>query len=379
MQCDYFDAHACRSCTWMGTPHARQVDALAEHAAGLLAGCGDLVWETPFAGREEGFRNKAKMVAGGTVEQPTLGILDADGRGVDLRACGLHEPVLREALPVLAEFVTRAALTPYDVPARRGELKHVLATASPDGELMVRWVLRTREALPRIRKHLPWLRERLPHLAVVSANLQPAHKAVLVGDEEVVLGDRGTLAMRLAGLELRLRPQGFFQTDTEVAAALYEQARAWVRGLGARRAWDLYCGVGGFAQAVAGAGVPDVRGVELSAEAVEAARLGAHDAGLGGVRFEAADVAAFLRRPDRPPAPDLVVLNPPRRGVGDDLAGWLEASEVPHVLYSSCRTESLVRDLAAMPSLRPVRARVFDMFPQTRHHEVLVLLRRTRG
>ena len=67
----------------------------------------------------------------------------------------------------------------------------------------------------------------------------------------------------------------------------------------------------------------------------------------------------------------------PRRGIGATLAGWLEASGVPRVLYSSCHVESLATDLAAMPSLRPVRARLLDMFPQTAHDEVLVELRRT--
>ena len=74
--------------------------------------------------------------------------------------------------------------------------------------------------------------------------------------------------------------------------------------------------------------------------------------------------------------PDLVVVNPPRRGIGADLAGWLESSSVEHVLYSSCNLDSLAADLAAMPSLLPVRARLFDMFPQTTHREVLTLLRR---
>ena len=72
--------------------------------------------------------------------------------------------------------------------------------------------------------------------------------------------------------------------------------------------------------------------------------------------------------------PDLVVVNPPRRGIGAELAGWLERSGVPRVLYSSCHAPSLGRDLAAMPSLRPVRGRVLDMFPQTGHFEVLVEL-----
>ena len=69
-------------------------------------------------------------------------------------------------------------------------------------------------------------------------------------------------------------------------------------------------------------------------------------------------------------------MNPPRRGIGAQLAGYLEASSASHVVYSSCNAESLARDLAAMPSLRPVRAQLLDMFPQTTHYEVLTLLER---
>ena len=93
---------------------------------------------------------------------------------------------------MIADFVTRARLTPYAVPERRGELKHVLATVSPDGELMVRLVLRSSEAVPRVRKHLPWLVEALPGLRVLSVNLQPAHAAVLEGDQLIRELRRGT-------------------------------------------------------------------------------------------------------------------------------------------------------------------------------------------
>jgi 23S rRNA (uracil747-C5)-methyltransferase len=72
-----------------------------------------------------------------------------------------------------------------------------------------------------------------------------------------------------------------------------------------------------------------------------------------------------------------VVVNPPRRGIGEDLAGWLESSGTRRVLYSSCNNvSSLARDLERMPSLRPRRALLLDMFPNTRHHELLVLLER---
>ena len=94
------------------------------------------------------------------------------------------------------------------------------------------------------------------------------------------------------------------------------------------------------------------------------------------MRFRAGDAEAFAR--SAATVPGLVVVNPPRRGLGD-LASWLEQSGVRYVLYSSCHVPSLAKDLHRMPGLRPVRARVFDMFPHTGHHEVLALLERVSG
>src|SRR4051794_25008185 len=211
--CHHFDAGRCRSCTWLGTPYGVQLTAKQRHVEELLAGRG-VAWLPPVASPQLGFRNKAKMVVHGTVEEPTLGILNPAGAGVDLRDCPLHTTGIRGALPVLAELVTRATLTPYDVPGRRGELKYLLVTESPDGELMVRFVLRSQEPVARIRKHLPWLREALPAMVVASVNLQPEHKAILEGDREIPLTELQTLRMRVNGLDLHLRPQSFFQTNT---------------------------------------------------------------------------------------------------------------------------------------------------------------------
>jgi 23S rRNA (uracil747-C5)-methyltransferase len=362
--CHYFDAGRCRSCAILDQPYAEQLAAKQDRVAALVPAHG---WREPVASAPFGFRNKAKMVVAGSLDEPTLGILDPSGHGVDLRECPLHEPVLHDALPALADFVREARVPPYDVPTRRGELKHLLVTASPDGELMVRFVLRSQEPVARLRKHLPALLATLPHLRVVSVNLQPEHKAVLEGPTELVLTDHATLPMRLAGIELGLRPQSFFQTNTAVAATLYDEARAWVGEVAPASMWDLYCGVGGFALACAAPGRRTV-GVEVSAEAVRSANAVAPE----GVRFEAGDATTWVR--ERRP-PELVVVNPPRRGIGA-LAGWLEASGVAHVLYSSCNAESLARDLAAMPSYGVERARLLDMFPNTRHYEVLTLLSR---
>lgn len=373
MQCHHFDAARCRSCTWIELPYADQLAAKQERCRELVDPFGPLDWLPPVASAESGFRNKAKMAVGGTVEAPTLGILDPGGVGVDLRDCGLYPASLQAALPVLAEFVTLARLVPYDVPTRRGELKYVLVTESPDGELLVRFVLRSSEALPRLRKHLPWLLTALPRAVVVSANLLPEHKAVLEGEQEVVLTERATLRMRVNDVDLHLRPQSFFQTNTDVAAALYRIGREWVDAAEPRSVWDLYCGVGGFALHVPRPGRAVV-GIETSVEAVASAEQSRADLGLADVRFAAGDATAFALGAGAPP--DLVIVNPPRRGIGPALAGWLEDSGVRDVVYSSCNAASLARDLAAMPSLRPRRARLLDMFPQTGHYEVVVALSR---
>jgi 23S rRNA (uracil747-C5)-methyltransferase len=365
MRCHYYDAGRCRSCTDLTTPYPEQVTAKERAVRELLPDVG--TWLPTVTGPEAGFRNKAKLVVGGTVAEPTLGILGPDRAGVDLRTCPLYSARMHALLPTLAELITRAGLTPYEVRARRGELKHLLVTESPDGEFLVRVVLRSTEGVPRLRKHLPWLLAAAPAIAVLTVNLLPGHQALLEGEHEEVLTERATLPLRLDAVTLQLGPRSFFQTNTTLARALYRQAAAWVDEVAPASVWDLYCGVGGFAHHLAAPG-RRVVGVETSAEAVAAARLAGD-----GASFEAGDAAAWAAASDE--VPDLVVVNPPRRGLGD-LAGWLGSSGVRHVVYSSCNAASLARDLAAMPSLRPSRAVLVDLFPHTRHHEVLTLLER---
>ena len=407
----------------MGVPYGVQLADKDAAVRARLAGCvPEEAWLAPQASAESGFRNKGKLVVTGTAAAPRLGILDPrqhprhhDGTGHDLRDCGLYEDGMEAAFHAIADAVTAAGLEPYDVAARTGELKSVIVTLSPDRELMVRFVLRSADRLGALRAAVPALRaalaERGTPAAVVTANLHPEHVALPEGPEEVHLAGDPTLRMELNGIGLRLRPQGFFQTNTDVTRRLYATAAAWLaeaaRDAGApvARAWDLYCGVGGFAFHLArdaadgGAGVPEVWGLETSEDAVAAARDTAAELGLADrVRFTAGDATAALSfgRREAPPAPsfgrrephhapsfeereswpDAVVVNPPRRGIGPELAAALEDTGVPHVLYSSCNAASLAKDLAAMPSYRARRAQVFDMFPQTGHAETLVLLTR---
>lgn len=374
MRCSHHEAGECRSCTLMGLPHERQVVDLEREVREVLADAVPAhVWRAPFVGPESAFRNKAKLVVAGTRDAPTFGILDAAQRGVSLPECGLYEPHLAAALDRLVPAVAELGLTPFDVPGRQGELKHLIVTGSPDGELMARFVLRSPGQIGRIRRGLDALGAAAPGLRVVSVNLQPEHKAVLEGEEEIVLTAEETLPMRLDDIVFHLRPRSFFQTNTVVAAGLYRQARAWVDEIAPRSVLDLYCGVGGFALNAAmakGAAARRVEGVEVAPDAVASARRSATELGVAA-DFRVGD-ARVLAEVDH----ELVVVNPPRRGIGPRLCAAIEAAAPRHVVYSSCNAHSLAIDLAALPGHRVVEARLFDMFPQTRHHEVIVLLER---
>ena len=369
----------------MGVPYATQLSdkQAAVHAILSDAAPAD-VWLDPFTGPESGFRNKAKLVVGGRRGEPTLGILDPTGAGIDLRHCGLYEPGLHEAVLRLPDLVGRLGLTPYDVPRRTGELKHVLVTHSPDGELMVRFVLRSPGQLGRLERGLPNLLAGLPGARVVTANFLPQHAALLEGEQEQVLTERATLPMRVNGITLHLRPQSFFQTNTTVAAGLYRQAQEWLTAAAPASLWDLYCGVGGFALHALTTATPpaEVTGIEVSEEAVASAEQTFSGIPLRGsgihATFRSGDATRYAVRLLPEAAPDAVVVNPPRRGIGRELAAWLDRSRVQHVVYSSCNARSLATDLEAMPQLSVRRARLFDMFPQTSHHEVMVLLERGR-
>ncbi|WP_233187970.1 methyltransferase domain-containing protein [Actinomyces qiguomingii] len=407
--CALHDNGNCRSCPQLATPAPAQLRRKQTRIAALLADGANPVpafaWQPAVASAPTRFRNKAKMVVSGTAAAPILGVLGPNGRGVDLRNCPLHAAQIQAALPVLARTITALGLTPYDVSARRGELKHVLLTASPDEDLMVRFVLRTHRHIEDLRAALPGLRRALPTLAVLSANIQPVHQAIIEGPEEIVLteddrllmrlqlpieaqgapGAPGTVAPRPRTLELPLYlpTRSFFQTNTAIAEQLYATARRWVDAVPGsagepQRVWDLFCGVGGFALTLA---APERRvlGVEVSAAAIDGARAAARLMKLPEelVRFEAAD--ASVLDPGAGAPPDLLVVNPPRRGIGAELAARIEASGVERVLYSSCNPVSLARDLAGMPSLQVHRAQLFDMFPHTDHAEVLLDLHRDRS
>jgi 23S rRNA (uracil747-C5)-methyltransferase len=374
MQCALYDAARCRSCQWLEQPVSEQLAAkMADLQQRLFASAVES-WCAPVSGPETGFRNKAKMVVSGSVEKPLLGMLHRDGTPEDLCDCPLYPASFAPVFTALKPFIARAGLTPYNVARKRGELKYLLLTESQrDGAMMLRFVLRSDTKLEQLRTALPALQAQLPQLKVISVNIQPVHMAIMEGEQEIFLTEQHALAERFNEVPLWIRPQSFFQTNPTVASQLYATARDWVRGLPVQHMWDLFCGVGGFGLHCA---TPEMKltGIEIAPEAIACAKQSAAELGLQNLHFQALDSTQFAIAQDA--VPELVLVNPPRRGIGKALCDYLSEMAPPFIIYSSCNAKTMAQDIGHLPDYRVVRVQLFDMFPHTSHYEVLTLLTR---
>lgn len=374
MQCALYDADRCRSCQWITQPIRAQLSAKTADLQHLLADFPVGEWRAPVSGPEKAFRNKAKMVVSGSVEKPLLGMLHRDGTPEDLCDCPLYPASFAPVFAVLKPFIARAGLTPYNVARKRGELKYLLLTESQfDGAMMLRFVLRSESKLAQLRAALPWLQAQLPQLKVISVNLQPVHMAIMEGEMEIFLTEQQALAERFNDVPLWIRPQSFFQTNPAVASQLYATARDWVRQLPVSHMWDLFCGVGGFGLHCA---TPDMQltGIEIAPEAIACARQSAAELGLTNLHFQALDSTQFAT--EQGAVPELVLVNPPRRGIGKPLCDYLTQMAPQFIIYSSCNAQTMAKDISTLSRYRIARIQLFDMFPHTAHYEVLTLLLR---
>ena len=391
MKCAYFEQQKCLSCRHIQTPLAQQLATKSQVLTQLLSAFPVDTWYPPVFGPESGFRNKAKMVALGAAHQPILGLLSPTGEAVSLCDCGLYPADMQQLLHRLEAFVQQAGITPYRVDKAKGELKFVLLTRSQiRGEYMLRFVLRSINAIERIERELPRLLAEYPQIKVVSVNLQPVHMAILEGEEEIFLTEATRLEECFNDVPLFIRPKSFFQTHPEVAANLYQTAREWVGALAPNSLWDLFCGVGGFGLHCASYDPSRLAqialtGIEIEAEAIACAKLSADEMGLTNVQFTALDSTQFATGEYAQDKPDVVIVNPPRRGIGEALCQSLNAFSPKAILYSSCNPETLAKDLQhlvgdnldATPSTGRYtisKVQLFDMFPHTSHFEVLCLL-----
>lgn len=370
--CHYYQTKKCVSCTWITKPYAAQLDEKQQMVASQLQHYNPKHLLPPVASSTIAFRNKAKMAVLGTVEKPILGIV-TDGDPVDLCDCPLYSELMRSTLHLVKEWIKKLGLVPYNINKKKGEIKFIILTQAND-KFMLRFVLRSVKEQYKIADTIAMIKNAIPQLAVISINIQPEHAAIIEGSQEFILTDQQKLPITLNSIPLFMQKGSFFQTNTDVASRLYATARQWLAPLSINLLWDLFCGVGGFGLHC----VTEQRslvGIEINPEAIACAKTSAQLIGYHHMTFQSLD-ATKLATMDLHNKPDIVLVNPPRRGLGEVLINYLQQVSPDYILYSSCNLATLVSDLNYLTCYQIDCVQLFDMFPHTPHMEVLVMLQK---
>lgn len=370
--CEYFDQHICRSCQLLASAYHDQI----KHKETILLEKLSLSPELLLPTRQsslQGFRNKVKLAVGLEGDEITLGVVDKNFKGQDLSRCPVHHPEINKMLPLIKDFIQTAKLSIYDPSTNKGELKYIIIYFNPySSESYLRLVLRSKEAQSRLIKYLSVLQDQINHLKVISINIQPSPHPILEGAEEIILTRRTHLKHSLGNIQFNLSPQGFVQTNLEVSRALYQTLSEWIEDLKTIKFLELFSGQGAFSFFAA----PNVRsamGVEINKSAVDSANLSAEALELHHLTFKCLDVKD-VENEIKHFAPDVLLANPPRRGLGESIQ-LINQYGPRYFIYSSCNIETLTADLKNL-NYEIKQAQIFDMFAHTTHFETLVLLER---
>ena len=200
----------------------------------------------------------------------------------------------------------------------------------------------------------------------------------MLGDKFRTLCGPGYIEDVLCGLRFRLSPRSFYQVNHDQAEALYEKAISFAGLTGQETVLDLYCGTGTITLAMSRkAGT--VIGVEIVEAAIRDAKENAAANGIGNAEFFCADAAMAAKRfADEGTKPDVIVVDPPRKGLDESVIDSIVSMAPQRVVYVSCDPATLARDLKrfAQQGYVTVKAEAFDMFPRCHHVESVALLER---
>lgn len=371
--CDYYNQNLCRSCLNLETDYLTQIKEKEQEVQSAFPKFHQL--EQSVISPQKNFRHRAKLVVTGTLEAPIIGLSGEDDldQGREILDCPLHHPSINKLIHLLPDFIKASKLVPYQIKERTGELKGVIIFTNYSAtQMYLKFILRSKESLDRIKKHETRLRLIMPELKVISANIQPIPHAILEGEEEIHLSADRFIWHSFKRVKMLVGTNGFIQTNPIVAEVLYETAASWINEYQHKKMVELFCGYGAFSFFAADKIEKSV-GVEINTSSIEVANTTKEKLALSQLSFIAAP-ADSVEKVIQHENPDIILVNPPRRGLSTAIE-LIKNSNCRGLIYSSCSLESLKKDLDALEGIFEIKKmKVFDMFPHTKHFEVLTYL-----
>jgi len=356
----------CGGCVWQHLRYPAQLRHKGQRVADAL-GRADVPepWAAP---AELRYRNKGSYVLGRADGSWVIGArVPRSADLVDTRGCRVVEEPIDAIAKHVGELLAGSAVEPDD---GTSGLRYLLARTGVDGRAVVALVSRgpADDATQAVAAELA---QRPEVATIVHVDNRSESGSVLGAATPTPLWGTGTVSESFAGVRVEVGIDSFVQVNRAQSARLYQAVADWAHEAGARKALDLYCGLGGIAFTLAAAGI-EVVGVERSRDA-ERAQRAADDAGAARARFRRGDASSASEL-----GADFVVVNPPRKGLSPDARATVIASAAPLVAYVSCGPESLASDVAAFADhgFSIERIQPVDLMPGTAQIETLVLLGR---
>jgi 23S rRNA (uracil1939-C5)-methyltransferase len=369
---------SCGGCTWQHLAYGAQLAAKRERVVAALGDVACEVAEVRPSPAELGYRNKGKYVVGAARNGDVIlgAYAPRSHHVVDTLGCRVVAPVIDEVATWLRGAAADAGIVPYDEKTRAGDLRYAIIREA-EADVMV--VLVVTSAAPRAKlEKVANAMAKHPAVRGLVAITNDRRDGAIVpsGSAARVLIGHGHLVETIAGVPIEVGASEFLQVNRAQAAAMY--ARVAELAAGAKHAVDLFAGLGGIGLHLARAGTTVVA-VEIDRDAVAQLRHAAEAAKLPltALAGDASDIAAELRA-QLGERPDVVVVNPPRKGLAGALQLVVDLAP-PTVIYVSCGPESLGRDLAALAThgYRPDAIEPFDLMPGTAQVETVVRLVRS--
>ncbi len=389
-------AEVCGGCSWQHTPYDFQVEFKRQHVEDHMRRIGDIqdVTVSPALSSDRPFYYRNKMeysfgdrrwltdeeiATGDSFDKHSLALgLHVPGRFdrvLNLNECHLQDARSFQVMDALRTFSIDNGFQPYNVIKKEGWLRHlVMRNSLSTDEWMVNVMTFFRDAvaMQRIVEHLV---DRFPFITTIVESLNETWSPTAYDAEEIIHVGPGFITDSIGRFSFRIHPTTFFQTNTAQAQRLFETAIDFA-GISGGTIYDLYCGVGTLSL-FASEKADRVVGVELNPQSIVNAEVNAHDNGVDNAFFRTGDAKDTFSDSllSEFGTPDVLLTDPPRAGMHPDVVQRINQLDVPTVVYVSCNSATMARDLAMMADTYEItHIQPVDMFPQTYHIETVARL-----
>ena len=377
-------AGPCGGCSLRHLDYAAELRAKQESVADAFRRIGGLdvpVLDALPSPEVDRYRNKVQFPVGRDKDgAPCIGFYAGrTHRIVPCPDCKLQPGVLNDIGNTLCAFFAAHGIQPYDEERGKGLVRHIfLRRGAHSGQIMVCLVC-TRPKLPHSDELVALLREKFRDIATILINVNAKKTNVILGEESVTLYGPGFIEDTLCGVPVRLGPLSFYQVNTLAAERLYGVAAEYAQLEPDDVLLDLYCGMGTIGLSMANH-CRELIGVEIIPEAIDSAKANAvrmGDAVAAKSRFFCADAGeAAARLAAEGLRPDVIMLDPPRKGCDETTLSAVVQMSTRRVVYVSCNPSTAARDAAwlGQHGYRAEKVQPVDLFPRTKHVECVIAL-----